>query len=311
MPPQVSIIIPVHNRRAMLREAVDSVRAQRGVSFELIIIDDGSTDGSWQDLHDGALAQSLVAIPSGNSVRLARTEHRGPAAARNRGLRMASAELLAFLDSDDLWLPDKLRHQTADLDRHPEIMIAQTQELWLRDGRRVNPGLRHRKRSGDIFAASLRTCLISPSAAIIRRALLDRVGLFDEQMAACEDYDLWLRITARYPVGLLDSALVIRRAGHGDQLSAITPALDRFRIRALLKLLCTGLLAPWQRLLAAQTLVEKCNIYGNGLARRGRLDEACFYRSLAALAQSADSGPNSEARLREALEACSRGEFVA
>jgi hypothetical protein len=151
----------------------------------------------------------------------------------------------------------------------------------MRDGRRVNPGRRHRKRPGDIFIDSLSTCLISPSAAILRRELLDEVGGFDEDMAACEDYDLWLRTLARHEAGLLDEPLVIRRAGHPAQLSATVAALDRFRILALAKLLTDGSLDAARRTAAAEVMAGKCLVYGKGLARRGRHDDATFFAEAA------------------------------
>ncbi|MFI5353947.1 MAG: glycosyltransferase, partial [Candidatus Binatales bacterium] len=206
--------------------------------------------------------------------------NRGPAAARNRGVALARAEFVAFLDSDDLWMPDKLERQLAFMRRHPGCAIGQTQELWLRNGRRVNPGRRHRKRPGDIFVDSLRTCLISPSAVMMRRELFQAVGGFDERLAACEDYDLWLRLLIDNEVGLLDEALVIRRAGHPDQISASTPALDRFRIVALLKLMEVPALGASRREAVAEVLAEKCRIYAQGLERRNKFKEADHYRAL-------------------------------
>jgi glycosyltransferase involved in cell wall biosynthesis len=278
MTPAISVIIPTHNRRAMLREALSSVAAQRGASFEVIVVDDGSTEGTWQDLSGHELPVHF------DDVRAVRTERRGPAAARNRGIALARGRLIAFLDSDDLWMPEKLARQSLFMRNNPDCLISQTGETWMRDGRRVNPGRRHRKRPGDIFIDSLRTCLISPSAAILRRELLDEVGGFDEDMAACEDYDLWLRILARHEVGLLDEPLTVRRAGHPGQLSATVAALDRFRILALAKLLADASLEAARRRAAAEVMAEKCLVYGKGLARRGRHDDAAF---LAGAAQSA------------------------
>ena len=120
---------------------------------------------------------------------------------------------------------------------HPDCAISQTDEIWIRDGRRVNPGLRHLKRAGDIFIDSLQTCLISPSAVILKTDLFRALGGFDEDLAAAEDYDLWLRILVDHEAGLLDEPLVTRRAGHSDQLSSSIPAIDRFRVIALMKLL--------------------------------------------------------------------------
>jgi glycosyltransferase involved in cell wall biosynthesis len=274
MTPEISVIIPTRNRRAMLHEALFSVAAQRGASFEVIVVDDGSTDGTWQDLSSHDLS-ALV------DVRIARTEWRGPAVARNHGTALARGPLIALLDSDDLWLPEKLARQSLFMRNSPSCLISQTAETWIRNGRRVNPRRRHRKRPGDIFIDSLRTCLISPSAAILRRELLDEVGGFDEDMAACEDYDLWLRIAARHRVGLLDEPLTIRRAGHPGQLSATVAALDRFRILALAKLLADRSLDIVKRRATAEAVAEKCLIYGKGLVRRGRQNDAIFFADTA------------------------------
>jgi glycosyltransferase involved in cell wall biosynthesis len=258
----------------MVREAVDSVLAQSAASFELIVVDDGSSDGTTDDL-------AQLSAKCSKTIRIDRIANRGPAASRNHGVAIARAPLLAFLDSDDLWAPDKLAWHLEFMRENPAYAISQTDEIWIRNGRRVNPGLRHRKRSGDFFVESLRTCLISPSAVLMRKELFDSIGGFDEDMRAAEDYDLWLRIQVDHEVGLLDEPLVTRRGGHPDQLSATTPAIDRFRILALSKLLDGDLLSPDRRLATTQVLVEKSRIYAAGLVRRGRIDEARLYQWIA------------------------------
>ncbi len=258
----------------MLLEAIYSVLAQSVTTFELIVIDDGSTDGTAEYLAQHA-----------KTIRFERIDHRGPAAARNCGVAMARAPLIAFLDSDDLWAPTKLERQLAFMSANPDCAISQTNEIWIRNGRRVNPGLRHRKRGGDIFIDSLRTCLISMSATIMRTDLLRSLGGFDESMAAAEDYDLWLRILIDHEAGLLDEQLVTRRGGHPDQTSATTPALDRFRILALAKLLADDRLSPPRRAAVVEVLAEKCRIYAGGLARRSRIDQARLYQRIADHAQ--------------------------
>ncbi len=283
MKPEVSVIIPTCNRRAMVAEAIASVMAQRGVAFELIVVDDGSTDGTSEWMRErfaGCETKCVRGESKPASIRLERIAHRGPAAARNRGVAMAQGAFIAFLDSDDLWMPDKLDRQIDFMRGNPRYAIAQTQELWQRNGRRVNAGRRHLKRPGDIFVESLRTCLVSPSAVMMKRELFDAAGGFDERLAACEDYDLWLRLLVDDEVGLLDEALVIRRAGHPDQLSAAMPALDRFRIITLLKLLELERLSAARRDAVADVLVEKCGIYAGGLERRGNREEAGYYRKL-------------------------------
>ncbi|HMD03717.1 MAG TPA: glycosyltransferase family A protein, partial [Candidatus Binatus sp.] len=192
MTPEVSVIIPTFNRRAMVLEAIDSVLAQSVREFELIVIDDGSTDGT---------AEQLTRLAE--TIRIEHIEHGGPAAARNRGVALARAPLIAFIDSDDLWSPTKLERQLAFMRANPACAISQTNEIWMRNGRRVNPGVRHRKRAGDIFVDSLRTCLISMSATMMRTDLFRSLGGFDDLMTAAEDYDLWLRILIDHGAGLL------------------------------------------------------------------------------------------------------------
>jgi len=269
---EVSVIIPTFNRRPMVVEAIQSVLVQREVRFELIVVDDGSTDGT-----PAAVEETLENATA--PVRFIRTERRGVAAARNLGVEAAAAPWIGFLDSDDLWKPEKLSRQLAHLRDHREYRISQCNELWIRNRRRVNPGLRHLKRAGDIFVESLRTCLISPSAVIMQTDLFRDLGGFDETMTAAEDYDLWLRILLRDEAGLLEETLVTRRAGHGDQLSATVPAIDRFRILALAKLLAAPELTGAKRIATAEVVAEKSRLYARGLQRRKR--DASLYDEIA------------------------------
>jgi glycosyltransferase involved in cell wall biosynthesis len=245
----------------MVVEAVESVLTQEFRDFELIAIDDGSTDETENRLS-----------AYGSQLHYHRQHHVGVSGARNCGIELSSAPLVAFLDSDDLWLPKKLGIQWGFMDNHPEVLICQTEEIWLRNGRRVNPGKHQRKPSGDIFRRSLDLCLVSPSAVMMRRELLDRVGCFDEALLAAEDYDLWLRVAVHHSVPLIPEALVIKRGGHPDQLSR-GPAIDRYRIRALEKLLVSGKLSAKQYEWTWQTLKRKCEIYGQGCRKRDRVEE--------------------------------------
>ena len=226
----VTVIIPTHNRWPMLGEAVESVLAQTSPDYELIVVDDGSTDETTRRLHDYGARISV--LPQ---------RRRGVAAARNAGARAASGKYLAFLDSDDLWLPRKLQRQLDFMEDNPAVEICQTDEIWIRNGVRVNPRLKHRKPSGDIFRASLELCLVSPSAVMMRRELFERVGGFDESLPVCEDYDLWLRISKDTEVPLVAEALVAKRGGHADQLSRSTWGFDRFRVLSIAKLVEAGL----------------------------------------------------------------------
>jgi glycosyltransferase involved in cell wall biosynthesis len=267
-PPLVSVIIPTYNRAWILKEAVDSVLAQEFKGFEVVVVDDGSTD---------ATAELLAAYAG--RVTVLRQANCGVSAARNAGLAAARGELIAFLDSDDIWLSGKLSTQVAFFQSHPDALIHQTEELWVKNGRRMNPGNRHRKRSGMIFEPSLDLCLVSPSAVMMRRELLDRVGGFDEGLPACEDYDLWLRVSCSYPVYLIKTPLIIKRGGHADQLSRVW-GLDRFRIAAILKMLQGDRLTRTQRRAAVAALKQKCRVYGSGCRKRGRGAEAEYYERL-------------------------------
>jgi glycosyltransferase involved in cell wall biosynthesis len=275
--PLVSVIIPTYNRSSLLLEALDSVFKQTFPDFELIVIDDGSIDGT---------AKALT--PYKDRIVYNFQNNQGVSAARNRGIRMARGPWIAFLDSDDLWLPEKLESQIRFFSQYPEALICQTEEIWIRHGRRVNPLKKHRKYSGNIFAPSLRLCLVSPSAVMIKKDLFEQVGFFDETLPACEDYDLWLRISARFPIFLIEPPLVIKRGGHPDQLSRTTRALDRFRIRALVKILNSGRLTVSQYDLAFQELETKCRIYGQGCLKRGRLEEGDYFIRLPNFLTSSD-----------------------
>jgi hypothetical protein len=134
---------------------------------------------------------------------------------------------------------------------------------------RVNPHNKHRKEGGDIFARSLELCLVSPSAVMLCKGLFERLGGFDEALPACEDYDLWLRITVRVPVHFIAMPLVVKRGGHADQLSRRFWGMDRFRVQALCKLLESGVLSDQQRRLTLEMLRKKCTILAHGAQKRG------------------------------------------
>lgn len=261
-PPAVSVIIPTHNRGDLVLRALGSVYAQTLAPPEVIVVDDGSTDGTEDRV--------CSAFPA---VRYVRQENRGVSAARNAGIRRARGRWIAFLDSDDAWTPSKLARQAEALARHDGYLISHTDEIWIRHGRRVNPKKRHAKSGGHIFTACLPLCVISPSAVMIERTLFDRVGMFDETLPACEDYDMWLRICARYPVLFVEEPLVIKYGGHGDQLSRRHWGMDRFRVRALEKLLQGGGLSPHHKAEVLRVLVAKLGIYLQGAQRRDKVEE--------------------------------------
>ncbi len=267
-PPLVSVIIPTFNRDWAVGRAVDSVLAQDYRLFELIVVDDGSYDQT-----------PAILTSYKDRLTVVRQENRGVSAARNVGAARAQGDLIAFLDSDDYWKPQKLSVQVDFFLSRPEALICQTGEIWIRNGRRVNSGRRHKKLSGMIFEPSLELCLVSPSAVMMRKTFFEMTGGFDETLPACEDYDLWLRISMRHPVYLIDAPLVVKTGGHPDQLSA-APGLDQYRIRSILHLLKSGDLTHDQQQAAAKVLSCKCRIYAQGCRKRDRIEEACHYEAI-------------------------------
>jgi glycosyltransferase involved in cell wall biosynthesis len=278
----ISVIIPTFNRADMLRRAIDSVLQQSLPPRELMIVDDGSSDATRElvtaiqqrTTDSGGVARAAP------QVRYLYQSNSGVSAARNRGIRHASGEWLAFLDSDDAWLPRKLETQAKMLARFPGHRLCHTQEQWIRHGRRINQMKKHRKSGGAIFPSCLPLCVISPSSAIIHRTLFDDVGLFDETLPACEDYDLWLRICAHEEVLYVDTPLLLKYGGHGDQLSRRYWGMDRFRLQALQKILRDpGLRGDYRRLVQA-TLVRKARILREGAEKRGNHSRAAYFMAI-------------------------------
>ena len=230
----ISVIIPTHNRSGFVKEALASACAQSYRDFEIVVVDDGSVESCRNATRQTAEA---FAAEANFPVRYCFQRNQGVSSARNSGVRLSDGELIAFLDSDDIWQPEKLQEQTRFFDSQPEVQICQTDEVWLRNDVRVNPKKKHRKPKGNIFFASLGLCLVSPSATMMRRTLFEHLGGFDETLPACEDYDLWLRITREHKILFIDEPLIIKYGGHSDQLSKNIDGIEIYRIRSLEKLL--------------------------------------------------------------------------
>lgn len=266
----VSAIITTYNRAQLLPRAVDSVLGQRRPADEIIIVDDGSGDTSHDYL--AKLSKKITVLHQTNQ---------GISAARNAALQKAAGKWLAFLDDDDEWLPRKLEVQLQLINAHPQYRLCHGEEIWIRNGRRVNPMKRHRKRGGWIYPDCLPLCVISPSTVMVHRDILATTGMFDTRLPACEDYDLWLRICAVHPVLYTDEPLTIKYGGHPDQLSRKHQGMDRFRIRAMQGMLHSGSLSMENRRLTLDMLIEKIRIYMNGAQKRGKSDEvSCYQRQL-------------------------------
>jgi glycosyltransferase involved in cell wall biosynthesis len=265
----VSIIIPTYNRRSFVSEAIRSVLEQTYESVELIVVDDGSTDDT------AKYVESLSA-----DIQLIQQRNRGPSAARNAGIRAASGKFIAFLDSDDRWLPHKLAIQMNYMQANPDAVVCYTDEIWIRNGRRVNQKLRHRKYSGWIFNFCVPLCIVSPSSVLMHRLFFESVGLFDEELPSCEDYDLWLRASLLMPFHFIAEPLIEKYGGHEDQLSSRW-GMDRYRIKAILKLLLDSeKINSEQTDLLKKTVQTKCDILINGFRKRGKTEEAEIYENI-------------------------------
>ena len=270
--PLVSVIIPTFNRGYCLEESIRSVLEQSFIDFELVVVDDGSTDNT---------SELVRRFPAVKLIRL-EEKNRGVSFARNRGVVEAQGDWVGFLDSDDLWEQGKLATQVKWIERHPDLQMVYTDEIWIRNGVRVNPMNKHRKYSGDIFRYCLPLCIVSPSSVLLRAKVLSEVGGFDESMQVCEDYDLWLRVAKRYPFHFIEEKLIVKRGGHEDQLSRKYWGMDRWRVYALEKLLKENRLDEEQRDLVVTMLIEKCEILINGFGKRGKNSEKEYYRNLVA-----------------------------
>lgn len=270
--PLVSVIIPTYNRKELCKRAVSSVFSQTNKDYELIVIDDCSNDGtSAKYLCEGS--KSLIYKKLGSNSGVSR--------ARNIGVDIASGTWLAFLDSDDVWHPKKLEKQIAWTHENRGYSIVQTKEVWIRNGVRVNPPKTHEKIGGSIFRESLVRCMITPSSVMIRKDFFNEIGRFNESLPACEDYDLWLRISVRHPVGLVEEMLMTRYGGHEDQLSSSVEVLDRYRIRALMDLLRIETDGFEHREYVYKLLVKKADIVANGAKKRNRMKEYECFRNIA------------------------------
>ena len=250
---RISVVIPSYNRAHTLQRALQSVFDQSSAVDEVILVDDGSTDDS-----------ATMVARDFPGVIVIRQPNAGVSAARNKGIEAAQYNWIALLDSDDCWLPHKIQTVRDAAANHPGFVLYHSDEIWVRRGVRVNPMKKHRKSGGWIFAQCLPLCAISPSATVIQKSVLQDLGLFDESLPACEDYDLWLRLCHGFPVHYIEQPLITKYGGHEDQLSRQYPAMDRFRVRALHRLLDTTALQARDFEAAHSTLLGKLEVLIKG-----------------------------------------------
>ena len=263
---EVSVIIPTYNREKFISECVQSVLAQTLPAREIIIVDDGSTDATYNILRD--LGFNSLGTKK-NVLRYFFQQNRGVSSARNLGIKEARSEYIALLDSDDLWLKSKLDRQVSAFQNYTQSSrLCHTDEIWIRNGVRVNQHKKHKKHGGNVFQSCLKLCCISPSSAMMHRSVFEDFGFFDEDLPACEDYDFWLRYSAKEDVNFIDEPLIIKKGGHSDQLSGAHWGMDRFRIYSIEKILKEPDLTLVHKTEAIHEVILKLEILINGSQKR-------------------------------------------
>ena len=254
----ISIVIPTLNRIGTLPRALDSVLNQTYQPSEIIVVDNGSSDGTINLLKER--------YPS---IKLLSEKKLGVSAARNRGIRYSKFPWIALLDSDDAWEKTKLEKQkNALLSSLEKYRLVHTNEIWIRNGIKFNQMKKHKKFGGDIFNKCLSLCCISPSSVLINKNIFEEVGYFDESLPVCEDYDLWLKISSQENILFVNQKLTLKYGGHNDQLSKTYWGMDRFRIKSLENLILNYNLKPDQKLNAIETIIKKLKIIVNGAYKR-------------------------------------------
>jgi len=229
MPPKVSVVTATYNYGHYLPGAIDSVLEQTYGDWELIIVDDGSTDNT---------AQVVRPYLADSRIRYCRTANRGQPAAENEGIRRSSGEFVAFLDADDLWLPHKLDRQLGLFVAAPNLGVVYSHRLTIDPSGRLLPGVPRPLFRGNILERLFRSNFVCFSSSVVRRSAFDALGLFSEDCRHASDYEFWLRVALRYEFDYVDEPLVMYRTGHANltsrgevQLLTALRIMDRFMAR--------------------------------------------------------------------------------
>ena len=258
---KISVVIPTLNRINTLQRALDSVINQTYKAAEIIVVDNGSSDGTLKFLRE---QYPKITILTENKI--------GVSSARNKGIKKSINQWIALLDSDDAWHPRKLEIQTSMLDSAlKEYNLIHTDEVWFRNNKHINQMKKHKKQGGYIFERCLSLCCISPSSVLFKKNILDKVGLFDESLPVCEDYDMWLKICSSEEVLFAQDKLTYKHGGHKDQLSKSYWGMDRFRIKSIENIIKNFDLTYKQKKQAKKELIKKLKIIINGAFKRNNL----------------------------------------
>lgn len=262
---EITAIIPTYKRPQQSLRALESVLCQTYPCKEVLFIDDASGDETVSTLthyiNKNNLDHVKIIEHSANS---------GVSAARNTGIRNANCNWLAFLDSDDEWLPEKLNMQKKSLEQSG-LLFSHTDEFWKRNNKEVKKKSKHKKHGGFVFADCIKMCFIGPSTSLMHKILFNKIGLFDENMRLCEDYDLWLRLSSQFEIGYVDQKLIIKHGGHADQLS-LSKSLDFYRLYALSKHFKSSILTKGQQDLVNKAFFDKAKIFKAGCIKHNNME---------------------------------------
>lgn len=254
---QITVIITTYNRKNLVERAISSVLAQTYTDYNIIVIDDGSKDHT-----------SDLKILSNPKIKYIGQKNKGTSAAKNKGLQHCNTPFIAFLDSDDTWDSNKLQTQIDFMKQNPEFLISYTDEIWIRNNKKVNQSKKHLKIGGDIFNNCISNCFIGISTVMIRKELLKESKLFDETLPVCEDYDLWLRISAKYKIAFIKTKLTTKYALPHKQLSFSNYPMEKYRLIALKKINKEKALSKKQHYNVIKAIEKKSKIMLKGAIRR-------------------------------------------
>jgi glycosyltransferase involved in cell wall biosynthesis len=266
-PCKVAVVLPCYNSAKYLARALDSVLAQTYSGVRFYVIDDGSTDET-ANILKRYLDHGLAVFQ----------EHEGQAAARNRGIRMSDEPYIAFLDADDYWLPQKLERQIAPLRQNPNVGMVCSDCVTLKGGQSESSYFENASvpRTGKLFARLARECFIFTPTVLVRRECLEQVGYFNESLVVSEDFNLWLRIAARWEIAVIPEVLAVRDARpEGLSLSTRPEIYLQNGIAALenVESICHRL-SPAERHALQRAIAERYYVYGSHLLAGGFRSES-------------------------------------
>lgn len=224
--PIVSVVIPCFNHEKYIGECLDSVLNQTHSDFEVIVIDDGSTDGTPQ-----------IVRSYGSRVKYIWQKNKGPSSARNLGIRTSQAEFIAFQDADDIWLPEKLELQVEFLEENPDLAWVYSDMCTFNDQQILQTSWFSERptQQGKVFEKLISNNFVPTITVIAKKSVILEVGGFDESLRSCEDKDLWLRLALKYPLGKLDRVLAKRRF-HSNNLCRDNQLLFSSEIEVMQKM---------------------------------------------------------------------------